>query len=69
MPKGVKTVTPEEIKASLILKKITQNSIAKKLGVTPSMVSMVIHGTEKSPKVRKGIAKVLGKRVRDIWKK
>lgn len=60
-------ITPEEIKASLILKKITQASIAKKLEVAPSLVSMVIHGTDKNKKVRRAIARALGKKVRDIF--
>ncbi|HEX3045821.1 MAG TPA: helix-turn-helix transcriptional regulator [Bacillota bacterium] len=53
----------------MILKGITQVSIAKKLGVAPSMISMVIYGKEKSPRVRKEIARILGKPVREIWGK
>ncbi|HEX3048676.1 MAG TPA: helix-turn-helix domain-containing protein [Bacillota bacterium] len=67
-PKEVAIITPSEIKAALILKGITQASIAKKLGVSSSLVSMVIHGTEKSKKVRREIAGILGKSVRDIWR-
>jgi transcriptional regulator with XRE-family HTH domain len=67
--KGVITLTPQEIKANLILKGITQASIAKKLGVTESLVSMVIHGKVKNSEVRKAIAKAIGKPVREIFPK
>lgn len=60
-------VTPQEIKANLILRGISQVSIANQLGVTPSLVSMVIHGTEKSPKVRKVIARLMDKSITEIW--
>jgi lambda repressor-like predicted transcriptional regulator len=63
----VKTITPQEIKASLILKGVSQVSIARKLGVAPSLVSMVIHGTEKNEKIRKAIAKIIEKPVRELW--
>lgn len=60
-------MTPQEIRAHLILKDITQSSIAKELAVPASLVSMVIYGTEKTPRVRVAIAKAIGKPVQEIW--
>jgi transcriptional regulator with XRE-family HTH domain len=65
----VTIVTPEEIRAALLLKKITQASIAKKLGVSPSLVSRVIHGIEKNKRVQKEISDIIGKPIRGIWRK
>ncbi|MCL6591610.1 MAG: helix-turn-helix domain-containing protein [Firmicutes bacterium] len=62
-------ITPLEIKSALILKGITQASIARNLGVSPSLVSHVIHGTEKNKKVRMEIARILEKPIREIWRK
>ncbi|HBF39979.1 MAG TPA: transcriptional regulator [Firmicutes bacterium] len=62
-------VTPLEIKAAIILKGVSQTSIAKELGIAKSLVSMVIHGTEKNAKVRKAIAKIMGQPVKKIWPK
>ena len=56
-----------QIKAALILKGITQTSIAKELGVPVSLVCMVISGAEKTPRVRQAIAAAIGKPVRTIW--
>ncbi len=58
---------PREIKAALMLKGVTQASIARKLGITPSLISMVIQGKEKTPRVRQAIAEVIGKKVEEIW--
>jgi lambda repressor-like predicted transcriptional regulator len=66
---GGRTVTPQEIKAALILKGVSQTSIAKELGVAKSLVSMVIYGAEKNAKVRKTIAKIIGQPVKEIWPK
>jgi Predicted transcriptional regulator len=60
-------ITPLEIKAALILKGVSQTSIAMELGVAKSLVSMVIHGTEKNAKVRKAIAKIIGQPVKKVW--
>jgi lambda repressor-like predicted transcriptional regulator len=67
--KGVRILTPQEIRAALLIKGITQASIAKKLGVTESLVSMVVHGKEKNSEIRKAIAKAVGKPIREIWPK
>lgn len=61
-------MNPREIKAALMLKGVTQASIAKKLGITPSLISMVIQGREKTPRVRRAIAEEIGKKVEEIWR-
>jgi lambda repressor-like predicted transcriptional regulator len=58
---------PEQIKAAVRMQGMTPAAIADKLGVTPSMVSRVIHGATVSARVRKYIATLLGKPVTELW--
>jgi lambda repressor-like predicted transcriptional regulator len=58
---------PEEIKAALRMKSITQAVLAERLGVTPSLVSQTIAGYGKSPQVQRAIAEIVGKSIRDLW--
>ncbi len=60
-------MTSREIKAALILKGVSQTSIAKRIGVPVSLVCMVISGKEKTPRVRLAIAAELGKPASAIW--
>lgn len=53
---------PHEIKAALVLKQIKQSDIAKRLGVTRQTVNAVIAGRNKSKRVRRAIAKAIGRR-------
>ncbi len=52
------------VKAHLALRGITQSAIARRLKVTPQMVSHVIAGRRASRRVRKAIATAIG---RDPW--
>lgn len=65
----MRDITPQEIKSCLTLQGITQVSIAKKLGVSPALVSMVIHGKNTNDKVRQEVARIMGRPVRKIWKR
>ncbi|MDR7435865.1 MAG: helix-turn-helix transcriptional regulator [Armatimonadota bacterium] len=58
---------PEEIKARLILKGITQAEIARRLKVSRGAISQVISGRERNQRIRKAIARALGLKVSDIW--
>ncbi|MDR1702481.1 MAG: helix-turn-helix domain-containing protein [Sporomusaceae bacterium] len=60
-------MTPEEIKAGLILRKIKQIDIAAQTGYTTEAVNMVIKGIRKNQKIRKAIAAALEKPVSEIW--
>lgn len=58
---------PEEIKARLILRGITQAEIARRLKVSRGAISQVISGRERNQRIRKAIARALGLKVSDIW--
>ena len=58
---------PEEIKARLILRGITQAEIARRLKVSRGAISQVISGQERNQRIRKAIARALGLKVSDIW--
>ncbi len=48
------------IKFHLNTRRKTQRAIAKKIGVTPPMLSQVINGRKKSQRVEKQLARILG---------
>lgn len=56
-----------EIKALMMMKGITSASIAKKVGVTRTWVSLVLTGKRNSPRIRKAIAKAIGWPVEKLW--
>lgn len=60
-------MTPNTIKSKLVERGITQTSIARKLGVTPSTVNKAISGAGISYKVHSEIAKAMGLKVPDVW--
>ena len=62
-------VTPEEIKAALILKGIKMVEVAEKCNVKPTTVSQVIAGRSKSARIQITIAKIIEKDVCEIWPK
>jgi transcriptional regulator with XRE-family HTH domain len=58
---------PLEIKILLLRAGITQASIAKKIGVTLPFVNQIIKGQRSTGRVRRAIAKAVGKRVEELW--
>jgi len=50
---------PKEIKIALIRKEIDQSTVARQLGVSPSIVQRVIHRKAVSRRVSQGIADAL----------
>jgi transcriptional regulator with XRE-family HTH domain len=61
---------PNEIRAQLVLKGITQHSIAEKAGVSDQMVSMVINGYRNGKQaliIKKIIAEVLDKDIDEVF--
>ena len=48
------------IKLYLNTQRKTQREVAKKIGVTPPMLSQVINGRKKSQRVEKSLARILG---------
>lgn len=60
-------MTPEEIRAGLILRKIKQVEIADALGVSVVAVNRTIKGELVSKRIRCFIATTLGQSVATIW--
>ena len=58
---------PIEIKIALIRANVLQSKIARKMGVSKVIVTNVIKGRRTSMRVRKAIAKAIGKRVEELW--
>ncbi|HND34079.1 MAG TPA: helix-turn-helix transcriptional regulator [Myxococcota bacterium] len=59
--------TAKNIRKLLIDAGVTQVDLAERIGVTKQMVGMTIHGATKSPRVRQGIARELGKTYSEVW--
>ena len=60
-------MTPREIRAELILRGINQRQIAAQLGVSESIISHVISGRRRSDRIRRAIARALGKPVHRVF--
>jgi len=60
-------MTPEEIKSKIILKKKTLREIAKKAGVVPSAVTMIIQRRGMSRRLRRLIALEIGEAYERVW--
>lgn len=60
-------MSTRQIKALLILNDISSASIARKMHVTPTWVSLVLTGRKKSKRIRKAIADAVGKTVDELW--
>lgn len=58
---------PEQIKALMRMSGISSAILAERLRVSPSCVSQTILGKIMSPRIRREIADVIGKRVSEIW--
>ena len=58
---------PIEIKVALIRAKKTQAQIARKLGVSKVIVTHVIKNQRTSHRVRRAIAKAIGRRINELW--
>ena len=59
--------SPEEIKAALLIKRITMKSIADDLGVTPPCVYLVVGGRGTSHRVQQAVADKLGLPFEQVW--
>jgi len=57
----------KDLRRLLAEKMIKVGDLAKMLGVSTPLVSRVIHGQRRSPKVRSAISRIIGCPVRDIW--
>lgn len=62
-----KRVSPNEIKALMMLKGVTNIRIAKEEGVSKTWVSLVLNNHKKSARIRLAIANALGVKVEDLW--
>jgi lambda repressor-like predicted transcriptional regulator len=58
---------PEEVKAALRMRGITQAILAEAHGVTRTAVRAVIVGQSKSQRIQEAISRVIDKPVSDIW--
>jgi len=56
-----------ELRALMCKKGVTNVLIANKTGVSPTWVSLVLCSHKKSHRIRRAIARAVGKRVKDIW--
>ncbi|MBN1495906.1 MAG: helix-turn-helix domain-containing protein [Spirochaetes bacterium] len=59
--------SPTEIRIEILKAGVTQAHIARQAGVSDQMIYHVIQGTSVSDRVRRAIAKVIGKDVAIIW--
>jgi lambda repressor-like predicted transcriptional regulator len=60
-------MNPLDIQAAIKKTGINQRKLASKLGVSESLISMVIKGTAKSQRVQDYIATRLDMTVSDVW--
>lgn len=56
-----------KIRALMILKGVTNVTIARRTGVSETWVSLVICGHERSVRIRKAIAEMIGVAVEELW--
>lgn len=68
-PTGDAGRCPEQIKAAMRMKGITQTALSEQLHVAKSTVSQVISGRSVSARVQGRIAEIIGKSVSEIWPK
>lgn len=60
-------MTPNQIRAAMILKNVRPADIARRLNVTRGAVSNVISGLKTSQRIREAVAEAVGKEVDAIW--
>jgi Ner family transcriptional regulator len=63
-PEGIH---PEDIKAALRKKRITQKAIAEQLGVSKTVINFVINDNSRSRRIAEYIAEKIGRSVDEIW--
>ncbi|WKZ32959.1 MAG: transcriptional regulator [Thermodesulfobacteriota bacterium] len=56
-----------KVKALMVLNNIKGVDIAKKLGVSPTTVYVVLSGKGKSRRIQKAVAEALDMTVEDLW--
>ena len=59
-------MSPQEIKHRLKAKRLTQQALAKRLGVSRTSVSFLVHGQMVSERLQKRFARALGVTVEDL---
>lgn len=62
-----KDLQPNEIRANLALKCITQSAIARALNVQPSAIQKVIDGISVSDRIRRAVAAAIDMEVNEVW--
>lgn len=65
--RGLQDMHPEEIKAALRIKGVTQAMLADELEVAPSSIHQTITGRIQSERIQKRISKIIGKPIAQIW--
>ncbi|WP_018704092.1 helix-turn-helix domain-containing protein [Anaeromusa acidaminophila] len=60
-------MTPNQIRAAMLLKNVRPADIARRLNVTRGAVSNVISGLIVSQRIREAVAEAIGKEVDAIW--
>lgn len=60
-------MTPLEIKIELLKAGISIRQLARQEGVSHTAMSYTIHGVNKGLRLRKAVARALGKRIEEIW--
>jgi lambda repressor-like predicted transcriptional regulator len=65
----IPNMKPNEIRAALLLAEppTSITAIARKLGLKPQGLHMVITGLRPNPRIRAAIAEAIGKPVSEIW--
>lgn len=58
---------PADIRAALIKAGSNQAGIARQLGVSHNAVSLVVHGSTKSARIARAIAKATGISIHTLW--
>lgn len=60
-------MTPEERKAALVLRRVKMNALARELGVSATMVYLVVQGKCVSARVMARIAKAINRPVEEVF--
>lgn len=63
----LKNMTPDQIKAALKHRDITQSGLARDLGCTPQHIFLVIKDPTRSFPAARHIAKALDKDLNEVW--
>lgn len=58
---------PYEIRIALLRARTNMSEIARAERVTPAFVRQVVFGERKTERIRKAIARAIGKEVTEIW--